>query len=75
MLRPTKQRRRWCSCARSATICKRCMEVAKQLISTRPSASDMMCERRVRTARSEGVSPGRSMLVESENSASTPRRP
>ncbi len=36
MLRPTKQRRRPCSCARSATICKRCREVAKQLMSTRP---------------------------------------
>ena len=36
MLRPTKQSRRPCSCARSATICKRCREVAKQQIRTRP---------------------------------------
>ena len=75
MLRPTKQSLRPCSCARSVTICSRCMDVAKQEISTRPLASPMMCDRRCRTARSEGVRPGRSTFVESENSASTPLPP
>jgi len=57
MLRPMKQSRRPCCAAISVTICKRCMDVEKHEIRTRPGAPVMISVRRSRTALSEGVIP------------------
>ena len=73
MLVPAKAILRPCLAAASATCCMREISEAKVAMMTRPCASLNTLSKAGPMTISEGVQPGRSELVESESSRSTPR--
>ena len=73
--RPTTLTDRPTSTATSIACCIRWMFEANDEISTRPCLAGMIWRKASPTTRSERVNPGRSALVESPSSKSTPRLP
>ena len=73
--RPTSATLRPSAAAASTTCWTRWMLEAKLVTMMRPSAREKTSSRCGPTPRSEGENPGRSALVESPHSSSTPSRP